>query len=125
MKKILSLIVFAFFISHISFSQSALFGKWIYAGTEEFGLVTPPDSAQKTDFITIMQDDGVNVCQLSESGKELYGKWVVNSNAKTITITYDATGKSKTYNIISITATELVLEYQTPDLVRTRYHYTK
>ncbi len=116
--------LFFFFISTKSFSQPTqkdlLAQKWKFIGIEEFGVVHPPDSSKKNDWFQ-MKADGTY--EWSQSGKKSTGTWKLNEAAKTVVFTDDKTKKSLSYNLKSITAADLTIEYQTPDLVRTRYRY--
>ena len=107
-----------------SFSQTSqkdlLFQKWKYLGVEEFGVVHSPDSIQKNDWLSIKGD---GTYEWSQKGNTTAGSWKVNEAATIIVFTDSKTKKSLNYNLKNITATDLTIEYQTPDLVRTRYRY--
>ena len=94
--------------------------KWNYIGIEEFSVVHAPDSAHKNDWL-LFKDDGTY--EWVQSGKTAYGVWKLNEVAKTISVTDSKTKKSLTYNLKNLTATDLTIEYQSPDLVRTKYRY--
>src|SRR5687768_15554401 len=68
-------------------------GKWIYAGTEEFGVLKPADSTQVKDWLTINADGTYSA---SEKGKETKGTYRIDDTSKTITFK-DASGKSTLY----------------------------
>jgi hypothetical protein len=93
---------------------------WIYAGTEEFSVVQPPDSTQKKDALQFATD---GTYQRIISGKTSSGTWKLNESAQVILLTDAKSKKVTSYNLKSVTATNLVIEYQSPDLVRTRYHF--
>jgi hypothetical protein len=95
-------------------------GQWAYAGTEEFGVVTPPDSTQAKDNLAVNAD---GTYKRMEKGKASNGTYKVDETAKTITFK-DATGKSKMYYLKKSDPGVLIIEFQTPDLVRTRYKFT-
>ena len=99
---------------------ASLVHKWKYLGTEEFGVITPPDSLAKNDWL-LLKSDGT--FEWMQSGKNHSGTWKLNEPAKIISITDSKTNKTSRYNLKKVSATDLIIEYQTPDLVRTRYHY--
>ncbi|MFI5135164.1 MAG: hypothetical protein ACHQD9_04890 [Chitinophagales bacterium] len=111
-------------LSSNSFAQPTqkdlLAKKWKYIGVEEFSVVHPPDSSKKNDWIQFNADGTYDWMQ---SGKKSSGSWKLNDAAKTISFTDSKTKKSFSYNLKNLTATDLTIEYQTPDLVRTRYRY--
>ena len=109
----------------ISYAQNILIGNWKYDGVEEFGLVTPPDSMHAKDYIEFSISENSNNYSMLFDGVNSSGKWLVNTTQKTLTFTDSDNSKSKTFNIKSVSISDLILEYQTPDLVRTRYHFTK
>ena len=124
MKKISLLAALFLLVSYLTFSQDSqkdlLSQKWKYLGVEEFGVVHTPDSTQKNDWLS-MKSDGTY--EWSQKGKTSSGTWKLNEAAKIIVFTDSKTKKSLNYNLKNITATDLTIEYQTPDLVRTRYRY--
>ena len=124
MKKIPLFIALLHVVSYTVFSQTSqkdlLSQKWKYLGVEEFGVVHTPDSTQKNDWLS-MKSDGTY--EWSQKGKSSAGTWKLNEAAKIIVFSDSKTKKNLSYNLKNITATELTIEYQTPDLVRTRYRY--
>jgi hypothetical protein len=120
-----SLLFFLFLIS----STLALFAqptnellqrRWIFMGTEEFSVVHAPDSAHRNDFLDLRSD---SMFEWVQGGLKSSGVWKLNESNRTITFTDGKSKKSLTYNLKGISATDLTLEYQTPDLVRTRTRY--
>lgn len=95
-------------------------GKWHYEGTEEFGVVSAPDSTHKKDWLQFNADGTFSA---SEKGKAIKGTYAIDGNAKTMT-TKDSAGKSKLYYLKKSDPGILMLETQTPDLIRTRHKYT-
>ena len=94
--------------------------KWKYLGVEEFGVLHSPDSTQKNDWLSLMAD---GTYEWMQKGKTTSGTWKLNESAKIIVFTDSKTKKSLNYNLKSISENDLTIEYQTPDLVRTRYRY--
>jgi hypothetical protein len=94
--------------------------RWIFMGTEEFSVVHAPDSAHQNDFLDLRGD---GTYEWVQSGLKSSGVWKLNESNRTITFTDGKSKKSLTYNLKGISATDLTLEYQTPDLVRTRTRY--
>ena len=115
--------VFLFLMINFCIAQSKkdlLAKKWNYKGIEEFGVVRPPDSTMKSDLIELKADGTFN---WMKQGKKISGTWTLNEKAGTIGFTNDQTKKTQAYNLKSVDEKQLVIEYQTPDLVRTRYRY--
>ncbi len=126
MKKVLfpGSLFLIFFLPLRSFSQASvkelLIQKWKYTGIEEFSVVYPPDSMMKDDWLLFSTDGRY---QSITRGKSTSGTWKINEASKIISLTDAATKKTISYNLKGITPGELTLEYQTPDLVRTKYRY--
>src|ERR1043165_9602509 len=118
------LISLLFILPLKTFSQTSqkdlLSKKWKYLGVEEFGVVHSPDSTQKSDWLSLNSD---GTYEWMQKGKTSSGTWKFNEAAKIIVFTDSKTKKSLSYNLKNVTDTELTIEYQTPDLVRTRYRY--
>jgi hypothetical protein len=102
--------------------EEKLCGTWHYQGTEEFGVITPADSAHATEVLVMNADFRY---MWTKDEKRQSGTWKYNSSLKSITFTDLETGKSNSYNLKLISTGEMIIEYQTPDLVRTRYQYRK
>jgi hypothetical protein len=118
-----SFLVMLFALSTSSFSQTKkdmLTKNWKYAGVEEFGVVRPPDSTMMRDAIELKADGSYNMIK---NGKKTSGTWSLNEKAAIIIFTDAKTKKNLNYNLKSVDENGLVVEYQTPDLVRSRYHY--
>jgi len=95
--------------------------KWQYIGIEEFGVVHPPDTIHKNDWLGLKED---GTYEWQQAGVTSSGTWKLNEAAKAIAFTDSKTKRSFSYNLKKVNATDLTIEYQTPDLVRTRYRYT-
>ena len=118
-----SFLVMIIALSTSSFSQTKkdmLAKNWKYAGVEEFGVVRPPDSTMMRDAIELKADGSYNMIK---NGKKTSGTWSLNEKAAIIIFTDAKTKKNLNYNLKSVDENGLVVEYQTPDLVRSRYHY--
>lgn len=94
--------------------------KWAFIGVEEFSVVHRPDSAHRNDVLDMKSDGTYEWIQGGIAGS---GTWKLNEANRTIQFTDSKTKKSLTYNLKGISVTDLTLEYQSPDLVRTRYRY--
>ena len=125
MKKLLTpfiLVILTFFYAEAQPTQQDLLKKkWNYIGIEEFSVVHAPDSLHKQDWV---QFNGDGTYEWVQSGKQSSGTWKLNEIAKIISVTDSKTKKSFTYNLKNLTATDLTIEYQSPDLVRTKYRYS-
>jgi hypothetical protein len=98
--------------------KELLIKKWKYIGKEEFGVVKL-DSIDKADWIQLNTD---GTFERVLSGKEIKGTWLFNEAAKIIALT-SASKKTLNYNLKKVTSTDLIIEYQTPDLIRTKYRF--
>ena len=102
--------------------KDRIVGKWIYKGTEEFAVLTPADSTQKNDYVEITVD--VNY-KMVVNGKEETGAYKLVEVYKQIYFSANETKKTKMFTIKSSLNGKLVLDFQTPDLIHTKYQYEK
>jgi len=132
MKKLLPLFVLLIlFTTSLSAQQPAAgtaqwkdkaIGKWKYMGVEQFGVVDTTNAATRNDMLEIKADGTYSKV---EEGKTSNGTYVIAQATATITFKDASTGKSKLYYLKKAPAGKLLIEYQTPDLIRTRYQYVK
>ena len=124
MKQLLCLLVMTTMLVNVTNAQTVwkdkVIGKWKYEGTEEFGVLTVADSLHKNNTLQF-NADGTYV--LTENGKVFKGTYKIDETAKTLT-TSESGGKSKLYYLKKSDPGVLIVETQTPDLVRTRHRYT-
>ena len=99
--------------------KEKIVGNWKYEGTEEFGVLTAADSTQTNDLVEFNADGSF---RLVEKNRETKGTYKVAETAKTVTLTADK--KSRLFYLKKSDPGVLILESQTPDLVRTRHRYT-
>jgi hypothetical protein len=83
-------------------------------------VVHKPDSTRVNDWLQLGSD---GTYEWQQEGIKSTGTWKLNSSGKVITFTDAKSKKSLNYNLKGVTTTELIIEFQTPDLVRTKYHY--
>lgn len=102
--------------------KDRIVGKWIYKGTEEFAVLTPADSTQKNDYVEITADGNY---MMVTNGKEETGAYKLVADYKQIYFTSNSTKKTKMYTVKSSLNGKLVLDFQTPDLIHTKYQYEK
>lgn len=102
--------------------KERIVGKWMYKGTEEFAVLTPADSTQKNDYVEITADGNY---MMVVNGKEETGAYKLVADYKQIYFTSNSTKKTKMYTIKSSLNGKLVLDFQTPDLIHTKYQYEK
>lgn len=107
--------------SYAQTTKEQLFKHWIFAGVEEFGVVRPPDSTAKNDFMEI-KSDGTYI--LAKAEKKTTGNWAFNEKTSVLALYDLKTKKMISYTIKSMNEKEIVIEYQSADLVRTKYHYS-
>lgn len=102
--------------------KDRIVGKWIYKGTEEFAVLTQADSTQKNDYVEITADGNY---MMVTNGKEETGAYKLVADYKQIYFTSNSTKKTKMYTVKSSLNGKLVLDFQTPDLIHTKYQYEK
>lgn len=101
-------------------SDENLVNKWNFSGIEEFGVVRPPSTAMANDYLELKKEGSY---EMMKEGKKTSGSWVLNKNAGILLLTDGQSRKKISFTIKHLQPDELVLEYQSPDLVRTHYHY--
>ena len=94
---------------------------WKYSGWEQFYVFTPADSVKEKNDQFVFTDDG-KYTQVSK-GVSSGGTWTINEDYRQLYCTDAATGVQKMYTIKKLNATTLILNFQTPDLVNTKYTY--
>ena len=110
---------------HQSSDPSAETGKmlckaWVLDSVEQFSVTQKASPKEINDELTLMAD---GTFFITSEGVASTGKWTGNAHP----FIYAATGTpavKKMYKIISLSDNRLVLEYQSPDLVRTHYIYS-
>ncbi len=100
--------------------KSKIVGSWKYLGEEQFGVVTAPDEANVSNTLVIRDDMSF---EKTDAGKIMSGTYTINDAAKTITFKDTKSGKSRMYYLKKADPGFLIIEFQTPDLIRTRYKY--
>lgn len=95
---------------------------WKLDTIENFGVPKPATAKEQSDGITLLAD---STLFLTMEGAVKTGKWWIGWSPKIInTLTGD--GKDKMmFTIMSLSDNYMELEYQTPDLIRTHYYYSK
>ncbi len=91
---------------------------WKVDTISEFGVDSRPTSKQAADGITFVADGSLFMTMegVASTGKWTYGGARIN----TVTTSPDA---KMSFKIISLADNRMVLEYQTPDLIRIQYVY--
>jgi len=92
--------------------------EWNIKGYERFGVIDEPSAEQKNDKVSFKPD---NSCSIRENGKNYSGTWSIDKT-KTYIMCSLSGGIKRNYKIISVKNKEAIIEYQTPDLIRTKYH---
>ena len=112
-----------FFVTYsVLFAQTSselLIGKWKFAGEETFGVVAEPDSLHSNDFVEFRSDGSYDMMKGGTSGT---GTYKLNESPKLIFFT-PKDGTTLQYFFKKVTPEYLLIEFQTPDLIRTRYRY--
>lgn len=102
--------------------KDRIVGKWMYKGTEEFAVLTPADSTQKNDYLEITADGNY---KMMTNGNEETGTYKLVTDYKQIYFSNAENKKTKMFTIKSSLNGKLVLDFQTPDLIHTKYQYEK
>lgn len=115
--------------AHKSYHQSAsisaekskmLCKAWVLDSVEQFGVVQKASAKEKSDAVTFMSD---GTFFITSEGVATTGKWTGNATPYVNTVTGTPEDK-KMYKLITLSDDKLVLEYQTPDLIRIHYTYS-
>jgi hypothetical protein len=92
---------------------------WKVKSYESFGVERDPDSLQIINGKLVFgADSSVKITNIE---KTINGKWFSDSKNTFLTMVYD-TKEKKVFKIISYSDTLFVIQYQTPDLIRTNYN---
>jgi hypothetical protein len=122
MKNISLIFFFIFTLSYVSAQtpdslKTKLSKEWDIKGYEQFGVVDEPTDVQRGDKIILKSD---NTCVIVENGKKYTGTWGFDKSK--IYIQCALGSVKRNYKIISVNGTKAIIEYQSPDLIRTKYH---
>ena len=123
--KTLIFFIFIFSITTTAYTQSTdslkqkLSKEWKLKKYEQFGLIDDPIEEQKNDKIILKSD---LTCTVVEGGKSYTGTWGLDKTNVYIMCKLNNGTVKRQYKIISIQNKEAILEYQSPDLIRTKYH---
>jgi len=107
---------------------------WKLVSIEQFSVANKPDEKQKNDGITCVLD---GTAFLIQNGETKTGKWQFDKTKTNITLELDnaqpwagqgqqPVGQAKEkyrYKIITLTADQLIYEYQDPELIRIKYSF--
>ena len=119
---IFSILLFTSYFSpnHLLAQDDSLFGKWTYIGYEEFSVVHA-DTSEKS-WIEFKNNGSYN---WHRNDSIVSGSWYYNPKTHLLFFFDSDHPNGYHYILKSQQAGELVIEYQTPDLVRTRYHFKR
>lgn len=91
---------------------------WVIDTISEFGVDSKPTAKQAGDGITLVADGSLFITM---EGVASTGKWTyAGGRINTVTTSPD---NKRSLKIISLADNRMVLEYQTPDLIRIQYVY--
>lgn len=93
---------------------------WVLDSVEQFGVAQKASPKEKSDAVTFVAD---GTFFITSEGVASTGKWTGTANPYIYTTTGTPEEK-KMYKLISLSNNKLVLEYQTPDLIRIHYTYS-
>lgn len=95
--------------------------EWIINHYEQFSVLEDPTDEQINDKLVFKAD---MTCSIKENGTSYSGKWTIDKTRKYIVCILEEGAIKKNYKIISVNDKTAIFEYQTPDLIRTKYHVT-
>jgi hypothetical protein len=123
-----ALLIFSIFLftscllpDHLLAQDDSLFGKWDFTGYEEFGVVHSADSLKKS-WIEFKNNGSYN---WQRNDSIVSGSWYYNPKTHFLFFFDKDHPNGYHYILKSHQASELIIEFQTPDLVRTRYHFKR
>jgi len=110
-------------VSTLFFGQDeeAMCKEWVFKGTEEFGVIKKPKKGKEGNALSFMCNEDKTIF-VTENNEAKSGTWSISRGY--IYIQLKDSEEKKRYKFISVSESELVIEFQTPDLVRTKYIYT-
>lgn len=97
--------------------DSMLCKSWKLVALEEFGVSNPPPAEQSKDNFEFKLDKTVTITFL---GKTMNGNWYTDKAKTYIYFTDTSTNQKWMFKWFEVTQKELKIEYQNPDLIRTR-----
>jgi hypothetical protein len=100
--------------------KTKVLGRWKYLGVEQFGVETEPNQANIANTLSLFDD-----LRFEKKDSTVFssGTYIINETAKTLTLKDSTTGKTKLFYLKKSDPGYLIIEFQTPDLIRTRYKY--
>ena len=98
--------------------DTSLCKAWHFKSTEQFGVITKATEQQKKDGLTLVKD---GTAFYIVDGVTKTGQWSSDKARKNITLQLD-TKEKLSFKILKLTRDELSYEYQSPELIRTKYN---
>jgi hypothetical protein len=106
--------------SSFSANQSKMLCKaWKLDSTSAFSVTDKPSDKEVNDGVTFVADGN---CFLTQEGVASTGIWAYAGGR--INVAIKTLASKISFKLISLTDTKLVVEYQSPDLIRTEYIYS-
>jgi hypothetical protein len=98
--------------------KAKLSKEWFIKSYEQFSVTEEPEEEKKNDKIVFNAD---KTCTIVENGKSYTGTWLIDKSKTYILCILSNGVVKRNYKIISVGDKESIIEYQTPDLIRTKY----
>jgi hypothetical protein len=92
---------------------------WYYNYSQNFGVMTKPDSTQKQDMIIFRPD---MTYEMILNGARTAGIWNISETTHFLTMTDSKTKQSRTVKVVGVIKDQLELKWQAPDLT-SEYKY--
>lgn len=100
-------------------AEKKLCKTWKLTAIEEFHQTLPPGDDNKNDEVSFLNDRTIF---LMWNNKSYTGTWELDKSAKWIHVTVSKDEKYK-FQLLSISDTKMIYQYQDPELVRTNYTF--
>ena len=98
--------------------DSMICKEWKVTGIEEFSVSNSPNEAQKNDGFSFLLD---GTAFLTMEGVNKTGTWTTDKAKTVITVKVEGDTWAHRFKIIELTKTKLFVEFQSVELVRTKY----
>ncbi len=99
--------------------DSMICKEWKVTGIEEFGVVSNPNEKQKNDGFSFLLD---GTAFLTMDGVNKTGTWATDKAKTVISVKVEGDVWVHRFKIFSLTKDQLNVEFQSVELVRTKYN---
>jgi len=117
---ILAFALIAFLSTGTITTKEKIQHNWKLLGIEKSGSIRDVEEKNKKDYVNLMADGKYD---MTLYGGRKAGSYSFNETGKTINFKNESA--KFFFKLIAVSDTALVIEYQHPDLVRSKLHYKK